>query len=259
MPGTDATHNPTPGTPAPSDQTSGGGALEMPSAEDIAVQAIAELIAAGYTSSVMKLSRPTLNELARRLVQPGEKINDAAVEWLELQGHALKRSSVYRFAQRYREKFKTVWAGWADKLVWMRKASDPNLKTDDLVDLIRNQTRVLIAREVMTSDVAELDTKRIGMYLKLVENAESAQLERAKLDLARRQAQDRAVKLEAEVERLTLENDRRRRELQRAIEAAKKDVQTAVEGRADKSMTEDQVIAILDRVMKGESPGSEAA
>ena len=100
--GTDATHNT---TPEPSPETPGGGALEMPSAEDIAVQAIAELIADGYTSSVMKLKRPTLNELARRLIQPGEKINDAACEWLTEKGHDLARSSVYRFAQRYREKF----------------------------------------------------------------------------------------------------------------------------------------------------------
>ena len=131
----------------------------------------------------------------------------------------------------------------------MRKAADPNLKTDDLVDLIRNQTRVLIAREVMTSDVAELDTKRIGMYLKLVENAESAQLERDKLDLARTQAESRAAKLEAEVVRLTLENDRRKRELENAASNAKQAVDEAAS--RGRKLTREDVYTLIDQVVKG--------
>ncbi len=203
--GTDATHN--------------TNHLTMPPAEDIAVQAIAELVAEGYTSSVMKLSRPVLNELGRRLTEPGEEIHVAAVTWLKGKGHDLKRSSVYRFAQRYREKYKTVWAGWANKLVLLRRAGGTEQESDDLVELIRDQTRLLVAQEVMTHDAGELDTKRIGMYLKLVENADSAANDRAKLDLARRQAEDRAAKLEAEVERIKREQERKDAKIEERLKA----------------------------------------
>jgi len=250
MPVTDATHNTTQPSPP------GGGMIAMPPAEELAVAAIQRLITEGYTSSVMKLKRATLNELGRRLIQPGETVNDAAVQWLEAGGYGLKKSSVYRFAQRFREVYKRIWGEWANKLIVAQMSADPNFNVAELQDLIKNRVTTLVAQEVMTCDPSELKTDRLNTALSLVIAADKGRLDRDKLDLARKQAEDRAAKLQAEVERLTLENDKRRRELQRAIEAAKKDVQTAVEGQDNKSITEDQVIAILDRVMKGESPGS---
>jgi hypothetical protein len=193
--------------------------LNMPPAEELAVQAIAELIAEHYPSSVMKLSRPVLNELARRLVQPGETVNDAAVEWLEQGGHDVKRSSVYRFAQRFREVYKRVWAGWANRMIVAKLSADPEFDVARLQDLIKNRVTTLVAQEVMTSDPSELKTDRLFAHLSLIAAADKGRLERDKLELARDQAESRAAKLEAEIEKIRGDQARKDRQIEERIKA----------------------------------------
>lgn len=207
MPGTDANNNSTPGI------------LAMPPAEDIAVQAISALITDGYTSSVMKLSRPVLNELGRRLIKPGETVNDAAVEWLEAEGHTLKRSSIYRFAQRFREVYKRTWGSWANKLIVTRMAADPDFDVAQLQDLIKNRVTTIVAQEVMTSDPSELKTDRLFAHLSLIAAADKGRLERDKLELATRQAEDRAAKLEAEVGRIKQDQARKDNQIEERLKA----------------------------------------
>ncbi len=219
----------------------------------LAVATIQRLIAQNYSSSVMKLSRPKLNELGRRLLQPGQDIADAAVDWLNQIGHDLKRSSVYRFAQRFREVSEVVSAQMVDDYARSRAVNADAMGVTEGYENLEKQLVWIANQEIMRTRPGEAKTARLGAYLDMVSAAHKGRLDRDKLQLARDQANARAEKLQAEVDRLELENDKRRSELQRSIEAAKKDVQSAVEGNADKSMSEDQVIAILDRVMKGEA------
>lgn len=195
------------------------GTLSMPSAEELAVQAIAELIADGYSSSVMKLSRPALNELGRRLIQPGQDINDAAVKWLEEEGHTIPRTNVYRFAQRFREVYKRVWSRWADKIIFAQLAADPAFNNDRLQDLIKNRVHTLVAQEVMTCDPSELKTERLNTYLSLVIAADKGRLEREKLELAQRQAEDRAAKLQADIERIKGDQQRKDAQIEERLKA----------------------------------------
>ncbi len=223
----------------------------MPAVEQLAAEAISRLVTDGYTSSLMKLARPTLNELARRLVTPGAT-TDSAIEWLDAEGHAQPKTNVYRFAQRFREVYKEVWGAWADKLILAQLAADPAFDGARLDDVIKNRVRTLIAQEVMTSSPADLDTGRLNAALSLVFAADKGKLEREKLLLSQAQAEHRAMKLEAEVEKLRIENEQRRTAMQRSIDGAKKTIQTASEG-GSKPVSADDVIAILDRVMKGEA------
>ncbi|MEM1445157.1 MAG: hypothetical protein AAGF84_03820 [Planctomycetota bacterium] len=194
-------------------------AIAMPPAEQLAVDAVQRLINDGYTSSLMKLPRPTLNELGRRLVQPGETVNDAAVEYLGEEGHDVPKSNVYRFAQRFRETYALVWGEWANRLLLTQLQSDPDYDTEDLQRLIKNRVHTLVAQEVMTSSPDQLDNGRLANVISLITAADKGQLEREKLLIAQAQAEHRALKSEAEVERLRVETDLRERRIDEAVKA----------------------------------------
>ncbi|MEM6258020.1 MAG: hypothetical protein AAGI37_06865 [Planctomycetota bacterium] len=225
--------------------------LAMPPMEDLAVETIQRLIAKPYTSSVMKLSRPVLNELGRRLLEPGVETS-RVIEWVHTKKADLPERNIYRFAQYFRETFKLVWAGWADKLLITELSSDPDYQVDDLQRLIKNRVTTLVAQEVMTSSPEDLDTSRLNTVLSMVTAADKGQLEREKLLLLQGQAEHRAAKAEAETEKLRMDIEARKREHQRSIEDAKKTVQSKVES-GSKAMDADDVIALLDKVMKGEA------
>lgn len=233
------------------DATPGGGASGgMPAAEQLAVETIARLAAEGYTSSVMKLPRPVLNELGRRLVEPGAK-RQAILDWLSEEGGEIPDRNVDRFAQRFREVYKTVWADWANKLIVSQLSSDPAFDHERLQGLIKNRVTTLIAQEVMTCSPAELDTARLNTALSLVFAADRGKLDREKLLLQQAQAESRAMKLEAEVERLRIDNEQRRQAQEQAASKAKQQVDDAA-SKGDQISRED-VYRMIDAVMKGEA------
>lgn len=172
--------------------------LTMPALEDLAVQTIQRLAADGYTSAVMKLERPVLNELGRKLVTPGGKRSET-LDWLATKGGTLPAYTIDRFAQRFREVFKQVWGAWADKLLIAELAGDPAYQVEDLQRLIKNRVTTLVAQEVMTSSPEDLDTGRLNAVLSMVMASDKGRLEREKLLIAQGQAEHRAAKAEADV------------------------------------------------------------
>lgn len=239
----------------------------MPSAEQIAVETVGRLAAEGYTSSVMKLPRPVLNELGRRLVTPGGKRKEL-LAWLAEEAAkagepAIADRNVDRFAQRFREVFKIVWGEWANKLILTNLATDPAFDVDQLQSLIKNRVATLIAQEVMTSSPAELETDRIQTALSFVIAADKGKLDREKLLLQQAQTEHRALKAEADVQRIR--QDIRLRDL-RVAEQVKSLLRRIEELSKRASRGEAVEPAVLDRIRDellgiapAPAPGREAA
>lgn len=227
--------------------------LTLPAMEDLAVQTVQRLAADGYTSSVMKLPAPVLNELARRLAAPGVE-RPEVLEWLnaKAEGGLIKRTNFYRFDQRFREVLKQVIGGHAARMMVAKLSAQPEFQTADLQRLIKNQVTTLVAQEVMTAGSPEdIDTSRLNAILSMVMAADKGELEAAKLALATKQAEDRAAKLEAEVAKMRLDIEERERKLRQAVEAAKEKLNAKV--KAGGELTREDVFAMVDSVVKGEA------
>jgi len=190
----------------------------MPPAETMAAQAIGRLAADGYTSSLMRLARPLLNELGRRLVEPGSKRSDT-IAWLEERGVEMPDRNVDRFAQRFRETYKKIVIEWGDKRLVAELSADPAFSADDLQRLIKNRTTWLFAQEVMAANPGDLDNGRASNILSLIIAADKAKLEQEKFALATRQASDRAAKLTAEVYRMQVETEQKRLRIDERVKA----------------------------------------
>ena len=169
--------------------------IVMPPLEDLAVQTIHRLSADGYTSSLMKLPKPLLNELGRLLAAPGAD-RPAILEWLNAkpEGGLVKRTSFYRFDQRFREVLKQTIAEWGSKLMLAELSSQPDFQVDELQRVIKNRVHMLVAQEVMTTTSPDdFDTSRLNAVLSMMMAADKGELEREKLVLAQGQAEHRAA------------------------------------------------------------------
>jgi len=232
----------------------------MPPAEQLAAEAIGRLIGDGYTSSVLReLSRPKLNELGRRLVTPGTTVNDAAVQWLEDEGVHLPKSNVYRFAQRFREVYKLVWSTWADKMLMAQLSADPSFDDDDLGRLVKNSVTRLIAQEVATANPEDLDTARLNAMLSYVFARDKGALEREKLVMAQAEAEHKAAKLTADIERIRADANAKRARLNEQLKALRErldDLETAA--KAGRSIDPAIFSAIKDQLLSLTAEGAEA-
>lgn len=161
-----------------------------PSLEDLAVQTIGALVAEGYTSSVMKLSRPVLNELARRLVTPGISIDDAAVQWLEDEGQSIARTNVYRFVQYFRDKLAELVAKVESELLFAELAADPRFDSEAIRSFAGNRIHQLIGQTMATATTLdELGDKRLMLISSILGDFDRGKIEQEKLELARDDAE----------------------------------------------------------------------
>lgn len=196
----------------------------MPAAETIAAQAIGRMVADGYSSSMMKLPRPTLNEFARRILTPGSTTREA-IEWLEgTPSGGVPETNIYRWVQRFREIYKLLWGEYANKLLVNALASDPSFRGEDLQRLIKHRTQLLIAQQVMTSNPEDLDNGRLSNVLAMITAADKGELDRAKLELAREQAEARIAKLQSDIDARERKIEQTVNALQRRIEELSKRV-----------------------------------
>ena len=129
-------------------------------------------------------------------------------------------------------------------------ATDGNISA--MTRLARNRLAELVAEKLVAVDSIDDVDKQVGRLASVVADAETARIKTDELGLKRQDLQRRLDESEAKLERARLDLDERKRQLEASINAAKKTVQGAVEG-GSKSMDAGDVIAILDRVMKGEA------
>lgn len=180
--------------------------LSMPSMEQMAVEAVSHLASEGYSNQLMRLRRPLLNELARRLVTPGQKRSEV-MSWLNEQlgpdddpADEVGKDAFYRFAQRLGEAYRRVWGQHSSAVLTTELARDPNFNDEDLVEFNRRRLQQLIGQELIAAQTPdELDTKRVFAILSAIRSADQTGLDKAKLDLDRQKAEQRAEKLQADV------------------------------------------------------------
>ena len=247
----------------------------MPSGETLAAEAITELIAEGYTSSLMKLPRPVLNELARQLVNDWPT-SEVLEKWLLGKGHDVPDRNIRRFVRRFRETFKLVWGKHADAQIAAELAADPRFDAVGLRQVNRNRIQHIIAQKLLTTTPEDLDPKALATFirgirledvrehdtesLKLAAEQSAARVAKLKADLAlsQREAERRETKLNADLTLL----EQRSKLLQQQVEEAERKHRQAIESAkaattkkatADGGkLTEADVLSILDQAMKGE-------
>lgn len=188
----------------------------MPAAEELAARTISFLAADGYTSSVMKLPRPLLNELGRRLVEPGAK-RSKIIDWLREEEIDTPERNLDRFAQRFREAYKVEWGKAADELLMAERAAAGDFDRLSYERVTRNRGAVLIAQKLATTNVADLDIGDIQRITNVLSSMDHGDIEAAKLALQERQADDRATKLQAEVDRIKLETEQKKARIEERV------------------------------------------
>lgn len=175
----------------------------MPPAEQLAVQAIQRLASDGYASQLMKLRRPLLNELGRRLVTPGNKRSDT-LRWLndELAGEVtggIDDNAFYRFAGRFGETYDQVWGELASQLMLAELSRDPAFDEAAMRSFAQNRVMHLISQELLTARTpADLDTHRLNAILSGIRSSRKLELDAQKLAIDRDLAEHRAAKIARE-------------------------------------------------------------
>lgn len=240
-------------------KNSGGGG--MPSREVMVREAL-EMMVSKRSQLLRDVDRTTLGDLCMRLVDIQTPIS-AAHQWLnaELGGtsndEVIDDNAVYRFANNFRPIYFQVRAGYVRRMVRLNVEHATDGRIRDVHQLAKARLIDLVTEKLVDmDDLEQVRTDQLSAMISTIEGFSRGQMKEAELELKREQAEQRAHKLEAEVEKLRLENDKRKRDLQTAIEQAKKDVQTApgsVGETGNKVVDANAVIAILDRVMKGEA------
>jgi len=180
-----------------------GQSLVMPPTEQIAVETISRLAADGYTSQLMKLKRPLLNELARRILTPGVKRSHTFV-WLNGELTADKANPIddnafYRFVQRFGERYKTVYGEHLSRLVALDLASNPAFGEGELLELAKNKAMQLLTQELLTANPADLDMRRFSVVLQGIRSAEQNDLQQRRLEMDKQLAERKSERMEAQV------------------------------------------------------------
>ncbi|MEM8781904.1 MAG: hypothetical protein AAGE65_03520 [Planctomycetota bacterium] len=222
--------------------------LRLPGREALAEMALARMGHNGIRA--VELDRPTLVGLCVRLApESGDDVRSAWA-WLNEQlggtdeAPAVDDNVVYRFKDRYRPTYAQV---LAEEVRRVSKLAVDRVNDGRLTRVNRGLLSERVAERLLDAN-ADVGPTELIKLAAIVRDSERTQIEQRELEAKLTLAEQRTAKLEAEVERLALANAA----TQRSIEAAKKTVQSTVDA-GSKSLDADDVIAILDRVMKGEA------
>ncbi len=223
----------------------------MPPAEEIAVQTISILAAEGYHSSVMRLPRPLLNEIARELVTPGAR-QDELLEQIQERGHNISRSALNRFALTFLPRYKIQ----SGKLLFQLMAEERERlhpkEADDQREYNRARIQRLIGLELSAvASPEDIDTKRLRALIYGIRVSDMSEVDQDRLALAKDIAEQRAAKLSIEVEQLRLQLETKRQEIERAGASAKAQAEEKAKASGG-TITRDDVIRMIDKVMRGE-------
>lgn len=223
----------------------------MPPAEQLAVDAIKHLAAENYSSQVMKLRTPLLNEAARRLVEPGTNRADV-LRWLNDENDAgLGERAWYFFCRRFEEAYKLVWGDIATKAMFTQIAADPAFDAAQLNEFIHNRVMQLVGQELMSAGPGELGDKRLFAMIDAVKVANKSNIDRERLALDRQLAEQRAEKLEADLRKRELDIQNLQQRLDQTAAKFEAEMKSLVARKAGKSQITDEDIADARRLIYG--------
>ncbi len=168
------------------------------------------------------------------------------------------RSTFYTFADRFKSLYGQVSAEYARRIARLsiEHATDKNIR--DMTRLARHRLSELVAERLVSADEVEDIEKNLPRLAAALSDAEAAQLQADKLDLARQQYERQMQETEARLDlaeqrskRLQQQVEEAERKHRQAIENAKQATTTKASTSGGK-LTEADVLSILDRAMKGE-------
>ena len=183
----------------------------MPSRPHLVTEAIARLDTAGLRSQLLELDSATMHDLCMRLVDRTVSIR-AAHTWLnaELGGggdnQVVDDNAVYRFANHFRRLYDQV---RAERARMAARARVLDTSDGDIKSMTRAAQQMVIeavTERMLDQDTDELDIKELNAIALVVRRAQRSQAEAETVEIARQQAEQRAAKLEQEIEKLRTEN-----------------------------------------------------
>ncbi len=190
--------------------------LAMPSREAMVDEAIARLDTLGLRSQIVDLDTSTLRGLCLRLTD--RKVTVAAAhQWLNRELGAdidhgeqvVDDNAVYRFASHFRRVYGQVRSEHAARLarLTVAHATDGNIRSMTRVAQAR-LVELMAARLVEADNLEDLGPGELKAVMLAVRFAQQAQQDADQLELARRQAEDRAAKLQADIDRIRADQRR---------------------------------------------------
>ncbi|MEM6503941.1 MAG: hypothetical protein AAF711_00595 [Planctomycetota bacterium] len=214
-------------------------------------------------SSLMAMSDPDLFDAGLLLTDRKLSIADALKQVNVMLGGSddapvVARSTFYSFADRFKSLYGQVSAEYARRIARLsiEHATDSNIR--DMTRVARNQLVELAAEQLVSADNIGDVEKTLAKLASIVNDAEHVQLKADKLELDRqqyeRQLRETIAKLDLadkRSQRLELDNEEIKRKHRKAIENAKQET-TVKASTSGGKLTEEDVLSILDRAMKGE-------
>lgn len=231
----------------------------MPSKSELVTEAIARLDTQSVRSQALGLDAPTLHGLCLRLVDRDITVKQAH-RWLNTELSAPEDGSadlvddnvVYRFAHNFRPIYEQVRVEHARRIARLtaEHATAGNVETMHRVAVSR-MTELVTERLVEADNIEDLSSLELGAMLRTIEGQSMAQFKAQELALKAAEGERKAAKLEADLAKLNLEIEERRRKVEKAAAEAKAKVErTAAAG--DGKVTATEVYELIDKVMRGE-------
>lgn len=215
-----------PQTPNPAPNAEG--ALVMPPREQLVAEAVARLDTAGVRSKALSFDTPTLRDLCLRLTDRKVTVKDAHA-WLNKELGAdlaagdtqlVDDNVLYRFADNFRRIYGQVRREHASRVARLTvdHATDGNIR--NMTRVARNRLAEMTAERLVSADnLDDLGAAEINAALSAVQLSLRAEFDTAKLELDRRTAEQRAEKLEAEIEKIRGDQARKDSQIEERVKA----------------------------------------
>lgn len=199
----------------------------MPSRTALVDEALRRLETAGLRSKLLELDSATLRDLAIRLTDMKLTVADA-YRWLNESlggddtsgGQVVDDNAVYRFAANFRQLYRQVQSEHARRLVRLSidQATHGNVTAQAQVAQAR-LIELVAEKLVETDNLEDLSSKDLAGVIATVDAWTKGQIKAAELELKREQAEHRAAKLEADIERMQREQARKDRQIEERVKS----------------------------------------
>lgn len=230
----------------------------MPARPVLVREAIARFDTAGLRSQLLKLDTVTLEALGALLADRKQTVADA-VRWLEAElgeeGEVgVNKNAVYRFSDHFRRLYGQVRGEHARRIARLsvehatagRVGAMARVAGARLVDLVTEKL-------LDTDDLEQLSGRELAGVIATLEGVSKADFKAQELALKTAEAEQRAQKLAAELDRIKLDLEQRRSRLHAAAGQAKAEADRKAQQSGHNSISREDVYRMIDQVMKGEA------
>lgn len=239
--------------------------ITMPAKPQLVAEAVARLDVLGLRSGLMELDTRTLTDLGMQLTDRKVTVRDAG-KWLnkELGGTddepVVPERNVYRYAENFRKVYGQVRSEHARRVARLsvENATEGNVAT--MAKVATQRLVDLVAEKLTETDnLEELSATELSAAISTLDGLNKHKIKEAELALKTAEGERKAARLEADLakmqaqlQQLQAENEAREAARRKAADTARQTLDT-VSGKSGGTVTRQQVLEILDAVMKGDA------